>query len=255
MTSADPLAALADNYIWMARDASGTTAFAVDPGDAAVVEAWLHDHQLRLAAVLVTHHHGDHTGGVAELAERHRVPVFGPATETIPTVDHPITGGEHFSLEGFGEFRVLDCPGHTAGHIAYLWEGHLFSGDALFAGGCGRVFEGTAGQMHASLQHLAALPADTRVCCGHEYTVKNLEFAHCADPKNDRLAQRLQAARDARAAGQPTVPSTLAEELATNPFLRTDCPELRRAAQDWCGRDLDQAYEVFATLRRWKDTT
>ncbi|MCG5539574.1 MULTISPECIES: hydroxyacylglutathione hydrolase [unclassified Halorhodospira] len=255
MINAEPLAALADNYIWMARDHAGAAAIAVDPGDAEVVATWLNDHRLRLSGILVTHHHGDHTAGVAELAERHQVPVFGPAGEAIPAVNHLVSGGDHFALDGFGDFRVLDCPGHTAGHIAYLWDGHLFSGDTLFAGGCGRVFEGTAGQMHASLQRLAGLPADTRVCCGHEYTVKNLEFAHRADPDNERLAQRLQAARHARAAGQPTVPSTLAEELATNPFLRADRPELRRSAQDWCGKDLEQADHVFAALRQWKDAS
>lgn len=255
MESVEPLAAFADNYIWMARDDAAGEALAVDPGDSTVVSAWLDRHQVRLAAILVTHHHRDHTGGVAELAERHQAPVFGPASEAIPAVDHPVSGGERFSLEGFGEVQVLDCPGHTAGHIAYLWQGYLFSGDALFAGGCGRIFEGTAEQMHASLQRLAALPGQTRICCGHEYTVRNLEFAHRADPDNERVARRLQAARQARDRGQPTVPSTLDEERATNPFLRADHPDLRRSAETWCGQELDQAHDVFAALRRWKDAS
>ena len=254
MSHVEPVTALADNYIWLGRADDGRQALAVDPGEAAPVQAWLEAQEACLAAILLTHHHGDHTGGAAELARRHQAPVYGPASETIAAVDHPLHGGDTVDLAGLGEFQILNCPGHTAGHVAYLWDGYLFCGDALFAGGCGRLFEGTAAQMHTALQRLAALPGTTQICCGHEYTLKNLEFAQRVEPDNQHTAERLEHARAARRQGRATVPAPLDEELATNPFLRVTVPSVRAAAERRAGAELDRPEDVFATLRRWKDS-
>ncbi len=253
MSHVEPVTALADNYIWLGRADDGRQALAVDPGEAAPVQAWLEAQQASLAAILLTHHHGDHTGGAAELARRHQAPVYGPGRETIAAVDHPAQGGDAIELAGLGDLQVLDCPGHTAGHVAYLWEGHLFCGDTLFAGGCGRLFEGSAAQMHASLQRLAALLETTQVYCGHEYTLKNLEFAQRVEPDNELTAERLRRAQAARSQGHATVPTSLGEELATNPFLRVSEPAVRAAAEEYAGAQLDRPEDVFAALRRWKD--
>ncbi|MBK1727173.1 hydroxyacylglutathione hydrolase [Halorhodospira neutriphila] len=253
MIDLQAVTALADNYIWIAPAPGNHRVLIVDPGDAEPARAWLREHGAQPAAILLTHHHGDHVGGAAELARAYGAPVYGPATERIGAVDHPVGGGARLEIDGFGTIEVLDVPGHTAGHIAYHGDGALFCGDALFAGGCGRVFEGTAEQMHASLQRLAGLPGETRVCCGHEYTVKNLEFAARVEPGNERLARRLEHARALRQQGRPTVPSTLEEERATNPFLRTDSAEVQAAAERRAGQPLADAAAVFATLRRWKD--
>ena len=181
----------------------------------------LEKRELELAAILLTHHHGDHVGGVNELLRARRVPVFGPARENISTVDHPVEGGDVVPLPDLGlDLEVLDVPGHTAGHIAYRGAEFALVGDTLFAGGCGRIFEGTPEQMYDSLTSLAELPGDTLIYCAHEYTIANLEFAREVEPYNQTLEKRLEAARDTRAEGRPTVPSTIAEELETNPFLR-----------------------------------
>ena len=249
-----PIPTLTDNYTWVGVDASRQHAFVVDPGDAAPVRAWLEHNGLPLAAILVTHHHGDHTAGVRELADRFGpIPVYGPARESITGVDHAVSDGETAHLEGFGDFEVIDCPGHTAGHIAYLWDDHLFCGDALFAGGCGRIFEGNAEQMHSSLLRLAGAADDVRICCGHEYTVANLEFAARVEPENPEIAKRLQDAREARGQNRPTLPSTMAQERATNPFLRAHVDAVRRSAETWAQTSLGSETEVFAALRRWKD--
>ncbi|MFP4146521.1 MAG: hydroxyacylglutathione hydrolase [Halorhodospira sp.] len=253
MMDIQSLTALADNYIWLARAGNDERWLVVDPGDATPVERWLDRNQGQLAAILLTHHHGDHVDGASELARHHHAPIYGPAGEAIAAVDHPVHGGDVLAIDGLGELQVIDCPGHTSGHIAYLWAGHLFCGDTLFAGGCGRLFEGSAKQMHHSLQRLAALPQETQICCGHEYTVKNLEFAARVEPHNTRLAERLEQARAARAQARPTVPSSLAEEQATNPFLRVTEPEVRAAAERWAGTRLETSEAVFAALRRWKD--
>ncbi len=213
-----PLPAFKDNYIWTLR--RGRHAAVVDPGDAAPVKAYLAREGLALAAILATHHHPDHTGGIAELAAD-GVAVFGPQGEPIPALTRPVCGGDALSIPELGaSFSVLDIPGHTRAHVAYYGAGALFCGDTLFACGCGRLFEGTAEQMFASLAKLAALPDETRVYCGHEYTLANIQFARTVEPGNAALAEREQSARRLRAAGRPTLPSTLGEERATNPFLR-----------------------------------
>jgi hydroxyacylglutathione hydrolase len=251
-----PVPAFRDNYIWVLRD--DRRAAVVDPGDAAPVLAYLDAERLDLAAILVTHHHADHVGGVAALAQRSGAPVLGPAFETIPARTRALDDGDTVELaELDAHLAVIHVPGHTLGHIAYAGEvgGErvAFCGDTLFAGGCGRLFEGTPAQMHASLARLAALPAETAVYCAHEYTLANLQFAQEVEPGNAALAAR--AARDLarRKRGEPTVPSTIGDERATNPFLRAAVPEVRAAAQEHEGRELASEVDVFAAVRRWKD--
>lgn len=253
-----PVPAFEDNYLWVIEN--GRHAAAVDPGDAAAIEGFLDARGLALAAILVTHHHDDHIGGVQALASRFACVVVGPDDERIPGRTQTAREGDIVAIEQLGLLlRVLEVPGHTRSHIAYVSEGAglphaLFCGDTLFAGGCGRLFEGTPAQMRASLAKLARLPGETRVYCAHEYTLSNLAFARAVEPGNAALAAR--AARDAerRARGEPTVPSTLADERATNPFLREGVPEVVASASRQAGRPLAQGDEVFAAVRAWKNT-
>ncbi len=246
------LPAFADNYIWVLR--SGNAVAVVDPGDAAPVLDYLAATATRLCAILVTHHHADHVGGIDGLVARHQVPVYGPAAEAIDGVDHPLTNGDRVRLTDLGiEFEVLEVPGHTRGHVAYYRRGMLFCGDTLFGAGCGRLFEGTAAQMHASLARLAALPADTDIYCAHEYTQANLRFAAIVEPGNDAITQRSAEAAQLRSRELATVPSTLAAELATNPFLRWDAPTVVAAAQARLGRTPAGPAEVFAAIREWRN--
>jgi hydroxyacylglutathione hydrolase len=251
-----PVRAFADNYIWMLRD--GARAVAVDPGDAAPVVAFLERENLQLTAILATHHHRDHVGGVAELVRRYDARVFGPAREAIPGPVEPLAEGDRARLDAPGiDFGVLDIPGHTAGHIAYTGEfgGRrvLFCGDTLFAAGCGKLFEGTPKQMWTSLSKLAALPPDTVVYCGHEYTLSNLRFAAAVEPASRAIVDRIERERAKRERDLPTVPSTIGEELATNPFLRARVAAVREAAQRESERPLHDDVAVFATLREWKN--
>ncbi|HEU4459444.1 MAG TPA: hydroxyacylglutathione hydrolase [Methylibium sp.] len=251
------LPAFSDNYIWMLHD--GREALVVDPGEAAAVEHALEERSLRLAAIVVTHHHADHTGGIDALRPRLHGAVVGPARERIPEPYTPLAHGDRVRLLGLS-FEVIDVPGHTAGHIAYFarpepGSGHaplLFCGDTLFSAGCGRLFEGTAAQMHASLSRLMDLPGDTRVCCAHEYTLSNLRFAQAVEPGNADVAAYVGLCEDLRRVGRPTLPSTLAQERRINPFLRTGVPEVRRAA---CahGAASEAAPDVFGALRQWKN--
>jgi hydroxyacylglutathione hydrolase len=248
------LPAYTDNYIWMLHD--GVNAVVVDPGDAAPVHAALDAHGLTLRAILVTHHHADHVGGVDALRSRLDGPVYGPAHEKIPTPFVPLVEGQQVDVPGL-QFRVLDVPGHTAGHIAYVQTGVeaaplLFCGDTLFSGGCGRLFEGTPAQMSASLAKFAALPADTQVCCTHEYTLSNLRFGWAVEPGNAALAAYNQRCLALRAAGTPTLPSAMGLELQINPFLRCGAPEVVAAARAQ-GATADDPVSVLATLRTWKN--
>jgi len=248
------LPAFADNYIWMLHD--GTQAVVVDPGDAAPVQQALDTLGLQLAGILVTHHHADHVGGVDALRPRLHGPVWGPAREDIPEPFVPLHDGDLVQVLGL-RFRVLDVPGHTAGHIAYAQEGAaeaplLFCGDTLFSAGCGRLFEGTAEQMHTSLAKLAALPGDTRVCCAHEYTLSNLRFAAAVEADNAEIGAYTEWCETQRSRKQPTLPSTLARERAINPFLRCGEPAVVRAAQAHGAAD-DSGPAVFAALREWKN--
>ena len=251
----EPIPAFRDNYFWLLT--RGDRAAVVDPGDAAPVGRVLADRQLKLDAILVTHHHADHAGGVATLAAAGGVRIFTPAAEDIPTgrvAAQPLREGERIEVLGV-ELQVLDVPGHTAGHIAYYAPSlqALFCGDTLFAAGCGRLFEGTPAQMLDSLRKLARLPGATRVYCAHEYTLSNLRFARAVEPDSPRLQQREQACRGLRAQDRPTVPSTLAEECATNPFLRVDVPAVRSAAERREAGASASAVATFAALRAWKN--
>jgi hydroxyacylglutathione hydrolase len=251
------LPAFADNYIWLLHD--GNDAVVVDPGDCAPVIQALDKFNLRLVQVLVTHHHGDHVGGLAGLRERLHGEVIGPATEDIPGPLRPVRGGDRVSVLG-QDFEVIDVPGHTAGHIAYFFAGGeevdngpiLFCGDTLFSGGCGRLFEGTALQMHTSLQRLSSLPGSTRVCCAHEYTLANLKFAHAVEPANRALAAYTTHCEHLRAAGLPTLPGRLSDEAAINPFLRCTEAEVIRSARSRVP-GATSPVEVFAALRQWKN--
>src|SRR3979411_853198 len=220
-----PVRAFADNYVWTLRQ--GSNAAVVDPGDAKPVLAYLRAQKLQLTAILNTHHHADHVGGNAELLEHYQVPVYGPYDDRIPTVSHRVREGDRFTLQEFGiEFEVFEIPAHTKSHIAFYGGGMLYCGDTLFACGCGRLFEGTPAQMHASLAKLARLPAATRVYCGHEYTLSNIQFARAVEAGNAELVKWEQAAAALRARDQPTLPSTLGQELTANPFMRCTEPEV-----------------------------
>ncbi len=255
MLEITPLNAFDDNYIWMISQPGAEAAVAVDPGDETPVLDWLEARGKRLAAILITHHHHDHTGGIPELAAAYPgVQVYGPAGNSIRGVTHPLAEGGRVSLEGLeGAWEVLEVPGHTAGHIAYLGDGVLFCGDTLFAGGCGRVFDGTFEQLSASLERIAALPPETRIYCAHEYTLANLGFAAWVEPDSPQLKARTAEAELLRQAGRPTLPSTLNLELETNPFLRTAVPSVRQAAERAAGRPLETTAQVFTALRQWKD--
>ncbi len=236
-----------DNYIWVLQ--SGRQAIAVDPGDAAPLLAHLERKALTLAAILITHRHADHIGGLPALAERYAVPVYGPAS--IAHITHPVRAGDSLLLLDI-PIQILATPGHTHEHLSYLTGEALFCGDTLFGAGCGRVFEGSMEEMHASLMRLADLPSETLVCCAHEYTQSNLRFAAAVEPQNDAIGARISDTRTKRAIDQPTVPSTIGLERATNPFLRCDHPDVITSARQHTPQASTPA-EIFATLRNWKN--
>lgn len=246
--------AFEDNYLWLIHD--GNHAAVVDPGDAAPVLKALEQHQLTLSAILLTHHHRDHTGGVADLLQRFAVPVFGPRNESITAVKQLLSEGDSVTIPELGlHLAVLDVPGHTRGHIAYVAheQGWLFCGDTLFAGGCGRLFEGTPAQMVNSLEKLAALPDETQVYCAHEYTLSNLRFALEVEPRNPALIKRMQDEQTKRQRGMATVPSSIGLEKATNPFLRYREPAIVKHLMAAGKLDRDTPLAAFAALREWKN--
>lgn len=252
----EPLPAFNDNYLWLIHD--GRDALIVDPGDAAVVETALRQRHLRLQGILVTHHHPDHTGGIATLKAAHHATVYGPAAEKdrIPTIDQPLDDADTCGIPAPAmRLDVIAVPGHTLGHIAYHDKTHgwLFCGDTLFSGGCGRLFEGSPEQMHASLQRLGALPASTQVYCAHEYTLANLAFAHAVEPDNPLVADAIADTQALRKTGQPSLPSTIEREQRINPFLRCEDPALVKALRARGRATQTTPVSVFAELRRWKD--
>ncbi|WP_423197632.1 MULTISPECIES: hydroxyacylglutathione hydrolase [unclassified Cupriavidus] len=264
MLKVEPIPAFQDNYIWAIHD--GHSAAIVDPGEAAPVERFLAHHKLALGAIVITHHHGDHQGGVADLLAAHPhdpagapMPVIGPAGERIGGRTQAVREGDTVTLRHPAvTFRVLDVPGHTAGHVAYVADlagagPAVFCGDTLFASGCGRLFEGTPAQMLDSLDKLAALPGETRVYCAHEYTRSNVRFARAVEPANAALSDWAGQVEALREADRPTVPTTVAHERAVNPFLRSRDPAVRRAVAAQ-GGDVSGDAAAFGALRGWKDT-
>lgn len=255
MLAIEPIPAFNDNYIWLLRAPGGPEAVVVDPGDAAPVLQALAQRDLRLTGILVTHHHPDHVGGLAQLIAKTAPTVYGPHNPAIAGIDRRLGAGDRIDLLG-RRFEVMEVPGHTLDHIAYFSAGDpplLFCGDTLFAGGCGRLFEGTAPMMHHSLQSLATLPGDTRVYCAHEYTLANLAFARAAEPGNAALVTRQAQAEATRARGEPTVPSSIALERATNPFLRCQEDALVASLRAQGRLQGESPEEVFAAIRGWKD--
>ncbi len=259
MLEITPIKAFNDNYLWLFRQPGSRQAAIVDPGDAKPVLAYLQEQGLHLVAILITHHHGDHIGGVNELLAHYQVPVYGPASQKIPQVTEVLRDGDEVAVCG-ATFRVLEIPGHTLDHIAYCSTQPqyrdspvLFCGDTLFAGGCGRVFEGTHAMMHASLQKLAALDPATHFFCAHEYTLSNLKFAQAVSPEDYALMARVREEQSKRLQDQPTVPATIGLELKTNPFLRCGDEAIVRAAEQELGRKLSTSDKVFGAIREWKD--
>ncbi|WP_373094941.1 hydroxyacylglutathione hydrolase [Zhongshania sp.] len=255
MLSISPISAFSDNYIWCV--AHNGEAVIVDPGDAAPVLKYLDQHQLKLSAILITHHHYDHVNGIELLCEQYpQIPVYGPQNQ-CPVINQRLNHGESIRLLGH-DIDVIAVPGHTLDHIAYYIADTqpnplLFCGDTLFAGGCGRLFEGTAEQMLDSLGLICALPANTAVYCAHEYTLSNLRFAQEVEPANQNLQDRIADASSRRAEGLPTVPSELALELLTNPFLRAGNSAVQASVNAHTGTKCWEKKDIFANLRKWKD--
>lgn len=248
-----PIPAFQDNYLWTLVE--GSRAVVVDPGDAAPVLQELRSRNLQLEAIVITHWHPDHIGGIAELCRQFNgIPVHGPAAEEkkIPGLTQLVKEGDRVNLLGT-EFQVIAVPGHTLGHIVYYAPGILLCGDTLFSAGCGRLFEGTPSQMHSSLSRLAALPPETLVFCTHEYTLSNLAFARAVEPDNGAVANQLMRVRALRGNREPSLPTTLALEKQINPFLRTAVPAVIQSARQWSGGQLPDSIAVFTALRSWKD--
>lgn len=246
--------AFKDNYIWLVQAEHSQQVLIVDPGDAKPVLKALNELALTPAAILITHHHADHVGGIGDLLAHFSIPVYGPAGEVIPNKTIAVAEGDSFDMAAdFPLVTVMDTPGHTAGHISYLIDNKLFCGDTLFAGGCGRLLGGTAPELFASLERFKQLPPETEIYCAHEYTQANLRFATAVDSSNPDLQQRIEKVARLRAAKIATVPSLMAEELATNPFLRSEQPAIKKAAEHHAGRSLETPQAVFTCLRSWKD--
>jgi hydroxyacylglutathione hydrolase len=246
------LPAFDDNYIWVLHD--GHAAIAVDPGDPAPLIAFLDAHRLKLTAVLITHHHRDHTGGNVVLRQRYGCAIYAPGNPRIPDVTHPLQEGDVVTLaEPALQLDVLATPGHTLDHISYVGHGYLFCGDTVFGCGCGKLFEGTPAMMAASLDAILTLPDATRVCCAHEYTLSNIDFAKTIDGDNPALLAREATDRDLRTHGRPTLPSTLALEKATNPFLRFHEPAMTAFAARYLNHPYPGPAEVFGAIRAAKD--
>lgn len=249
-----PIRTLKDNYVWALIDNKRRTAVIIDPGEHEPVIEFLNQRQISLISILITHHHWDHTNGIAGLLNSFNVPIFGSFNEKIANLTNPMREGMQVNLPGFPvTLSILEIPGHTLGHIAYTAPGMVFTGDTLFGAGCGRLFEGTAAQMLSSLQKLAALPDDTNVYCGHEYTLNNLRFAQIVEPTNEKIAERIERVTELVKMEKSSLPSTMKEEKETNPFLRCDSPDVVASVEAHVHGKLDNKLAVFTALRKWKD--
>lgn len=256
MLTIKPVPAFDDNYIWLITCPESRDAFVVDPGDGNAVLTVLEREDLNLTGILITHHHYDHVGGLEQLRAAFSPVVYGPDNPSIEGLDKIVVDGDKVEVLGHS-FSVMSVPGHTLDHIAYYHQGELpllFCGDTLFAGGCGRVFEGTPEMMHNSLQTLAVLPGNTQIFCAHEYTLANLVFAQAVEPDNQALTERVAAAQASRARSEPTVPSTLDLELATNPFLRCSNESLVQSMRTQGRLKGENSTAVFTAVRGWKDS-
>lgn len=267
MLNITPVRALSDNYVWILQKDNKNQVVVVDPGEATPVFKYLSEHNLTLAAILITHQHYDHTGGVADLLDQFPyIPVIGPAINPskvkldidliIPElITYTVGEGDTVFLpELETKFDVLSIPGHTLDHLAYVGEEVVFCGDTMFGAGCGRLFSGTAQMMASSLAKLASLPADTKMYCTHEYTVDNLGFAKWVEPDSQEILERDEIEMEKQENGQVTLPTTVELELNTNPFMRLQQPQVKQAAEDFAGKALGSDWEIFAALREWKDS-
>ena len=246
--------ALTDNYIWIIVNTRQQSALIVDPGDATPALAFLKQYQLELKGILITHHHWDHVNGVGDILQHYPVPVLGGSLSQLPLLTHKFKDGEVISVDAcFPQYQVLAIPGHTLDHIAYYADNSLFCGDTLFGAGCGRLFEGTAEQMYASLQKITSLPEQTEIYCAHEYTLNNLVFAETVEPDNQNIKQRIEKTKTLRKNNLPSLPSLLLEEKQSNPFLRCEIPAVIQQTERHSQRSLKQPVDVFTALRQWKD--
>jgi hydroxyacylglutathione hydrolase len=249
-----PIPIFSDNYVWTLSNPDTERAVVVDPGDAEPVTRFLEENGLELEAILITHQHWDHVSGIKSLKKRYGTTVYGPAREAIDNVDITVSEGQTIDAPGLGmSFRVLDLQGHTAGHIGYLSDGLLFCGDTLFSAGCGRLFDGTAEQLHTSLEKIAGLPDATLVCCTHEYTLNNLHFALEVEPGNADIAAYIPEVENMMQQRRPSLPTSLEKERRINPFLRTTFDTVRSAVSARSGRPIENDLDCFKALRKWKD--
>jgi hydroxyacylglutathione hydrolase len=249
-----PIPAFYDNYIWLIVN-DQNQAIVIDPGDATPVLKYLTKNNLTLTNILITHHHADHTGGVEALTKHTDATIHAPKISALQHCDHPVSDGDTVTIESHQvTFTVMATPGHTLDHICYYTPGHVFCGDTLFAGGCGRIFEGDADMMYQSLQKISALPSDTLIYCAHEYTQQNLAFARLVEPNNQDLLKRIAETNKLRQLQQPTLPCTMELEHATNPFLRCQYNDVKQAATRFSGQEIASESTVFAIIRQWKDT-
>ncbi|MBL1433377.1 MAG: hydroxyacylglutathione hydrolase [Gammaproteobacteria bacterium] len=254
-----PIPIFDDNYIWVIRHATRADgpldhAVVVDPGDAEPILDFLEREKLTLSAVLITHKCYDHVMGIGALVAQHPAPIYGPSVDTIKGVSHPLNDNAVITITPLLEFKAMLVPGHTLGHLAFYTPGHVFVGDVMFAGGCGRIKQGgSAKQMFNSLQRLAQLPQETKIYCAHEYTLANLAFAQTVEPSNPAITKRIESVSALRDSGQPSLPSILAVELETNPFLRCFKPEITQSVRAQADISVTTEFDVFSALRSWKD--
>ncbi len=245
---------LSDNYIWLIINNNDSTAIIIDPGSSEPCKSYFDQEDIKPVAILVTHRHWDHVNGIEKLVHDYELPVYGPSTEYIPCLTTALNVNDKFKLPEFDlDFEVIDLSGHTAGHIGYLTDGMFFCGDTLFSAGCGRLFDGTAAQLHASLQRIAKLPRNPTIYCAHEYTIDNLHFAQTVEPGNEEIQLRLNEAKTLRERNQPTLPFTIDQEIRYNPFLRTDKESIMKAVAQHSGQKIENSEDCFRYLRLWKD--